>query len=291
MTDDFDLGRLQRWMQSVISHPGGVPEGIESGSARSELEVPLEGIESVIAPSSKQSSVERLGIYSSAYFARLIECLREVFPTLAHALGVETFDGFAVGYLRAYPPQSYTLDQLGAGFAQFLEETRPDRDRKPGEVGWPDLLIDLARLDWTIGRVFDGPGVEHLQTLAPDALADIQADAWPSVRLETAPCLRLLAFEYEVNDYFSAIRRGENPSPPRTKPTWLALSRRNYVVHRFPLSRVQYELLAALSEGLRVGAAIERAVQNASMPIDELASDLQQWFREWTAASFFIAVR
>ena len=73
--------------------------------------------------------MDRLAIYGSAYYLRLLECMREEFPATAHALGEETFDGFAAAYLQQYPSRSYTLCQLGTHFARFLVETRPPRER------------------------------------------------------------------------------------------------------------------------------------------------------------------
>jgi hypothetical protein len=56
--------------------------------------------------------MDRLAIYGTAYYARLLECLLEEFPVLVHALGEELFDAFAVGYLQKYPSRSYTLNDL-----------------------------------------------------------------------------------------------------------------------------------------------------------------------------------
>ncbi|MCE9544646.1 MAG: DNA-binding domain-containing protein [Planctomycetia bacterium] len=157
-----NLSQLQRWLQAVIMHPHGIAAGIKSAEAREEIAVLPGDVEQVIGRSQALTSIERLEIYGNAYYSRLLECLRESFPVLAGALGNELFDQFAMAYLQAYPSTSYTLSQLGANFARHLEETRPDRDElAPGEVSWPDFLIDVARLEWAIGEVFDGPGVER----------------------------------------------------------------------------------------------------------------------------------
>jgi hypothetical protein len=105
---------------------------------------------------------------------------------LAGALGNELFDQFAMAYLQAYPSTSYTLSQLGANFARHLEETRPDRDELAhGEVSWPDFLIDVARLEWAIGEVFDGPGVERPASF--EEVAAPAAEASAAVRTGRRP--------------------------------------------------------------------------------------------------------
>src|SRR5262249_43068317 len=110
-TESGELGRLQRWMQAVIMHPGGVEAGVGSPVARGEIDVPPQELERVVTRSRALSAADRMAVYSNAYVARLLECLREEYPTLVHALGREVFDEFAVGYLRAYPSRSYTLHQ------------------------------------------------------------------------------------------------------------------------------------------------------------------------------------
>ncbi|HVW36906.1 MAG TPA: DNA-binding domain-containing protein [Pirellulales bacterium] len=289
--DESHLARVQRWMQAVISHPGGVGPGAESDEAQQHLSVAPDEIERVISPSVRMSGEERLAIYANAYFARLLECMRAVFPFTAKTVGEEAFDELALGYLERYPSRSYTLDRLGAEFARYLEETRPDLDDegRPTET-WPDFLIDLAGLEWAIGEVFDGPGVEGRPLLAADDLRSIPAERWPQARLITAPCLRLLALRFPLNDYYTALRDDETPPLPEPAESYLALTRREYVVRRHALERPQFELLSALAAGETVGEAIERAAHVSSDGLDALAANLERWFREWTAAGFFLRV-
>src|ERR1700757_621162 len=94
-----DLGQIQRWMQAVLMHPVGVAEGIASVEARRHIDVGADEAETGVTRSRALTALERLGIYSYAYYARLLECLREEFPVLMHALTQEVFDTFAVGYL------------------------------------------------------------------------------------------------------------------------------------------------------------------------------------------------
>ena len=123
---EFHLDAVQRWLQAVIMHPEGVEAGLDSDGARAHLDVPAQNVEQVVGRSQALTSIERLGIYAGAYYARLLECLGEEFPILKQTLGDETFDAFAFTYLQSYPSRSYTLTKLGEHFAQFLTETRPD---------------------------------------------------------------------------------------------------------------------------------------------------------------------
>lgn len=245
-------------------------------------------VEQVILRSKAQTSLERLAVYGNAYFARLLECLRERFPVLTQAVGQETFDQFAFGYLQSYPSTSYTLGQLGERFADYLHETRPDKaDAEAGQVGWPDLLIDLARLEWSIGEVFDGQGMEREPGLDPAALRSLAPEIWPAARLVPAPCLRLMTLRFNVNDYFTALRADTQPEPPGPETTFLALTRINYVVRRIALSQEQFVLLSALAAGATVGESIERLVAEGRSNIELLMRQLPGWFQDWAEAKMF----
>src|SRR5579862_7702349 len=134
------LDQIQRWMQAVITHPDGVEAGIDSDAARTEVDVTSDRVEEMIEPSQRRTGIERLEVYANAYYARLLECLREEFPALLHAVGEEVFDGLTFGYLQAYPSTSYTLAELSGRFPRFLEETRPQDEEDGDGPSWPDFM-------------------------------------------------------------------------------------------------------------------------------------------------------
>src|SRR5260370_10903967 len=200
-----DLGHIQRWMQAVLMHPVGAAEGIGSSEARHCIDVGPGEAEQVITRSRALTALERLGIYGYAYYARLLECVREEFPVLMHALTQEVFDAFAVGYLQVYPSRSYTLLQLGANFPRYLAETRPEDGGGEGlPAAWPDFLIHLATLELTFNEVFDGPGAEGEHLLDADRLRTIPPERLLEARLASVPCLRLLALHYPGHQYLTA---------------------------------------------------------------------------------------
>lgn len=288
------LAQIQRWLQAVITHPDGVEAGLDSDEARGAIGVSPEQVEDVVDPSTRRTSIERLEVYANAYYARLLECLRDEFPALLHAVGEEVFDGLAFGYLQSYPSRSYTLSELSRRFVQYLEETRPnDEDDVDRSASWPDFMIDLARLERCYSEVFDGPGAERLKLLGADELREVSPEAWVRARLVVVPCLRLLSLRYPVHEYATAVREKQEPDLPDPEPTWLVVSRINYVVRRWTLTRVQFELLAALVAGETVGAAIEKAATlavDSGGSLDSLAGNLHDWFAEWSSAGFFRAI-
>lgn len=280
------LIQLQQWMQAVITHPGGVAAGVGSASAAAPAAITPEQVERLVTRSQALSGIERLEIYSRAYFARLLECLRSQFPMLVKALGDELFDNFASGYLMQFPSQSYTLAHLGDRFVRYLIETRP---ADASAAAWPDWLIDLARLEWQFDQVFDGEGSEGHPQLSAEQIRALPADRWSDTRFAPAPCLRLLTLSYPIHEYYRALRRGEPASPPPAATTHLAISRREYVVRYFALDEAQHALLSAIVGGATLGQAIEQLARQQS-DLDLLASQLHAWFELWTAEGFFSRV-
>ncbi len=305
------LTAVQRWLQAVIMNPDGVEAGLASAAAQEQISVEPRRVEEVISRSQNQTSVERLRIYADAYYSRLLECLGEEFPILKQTLGDETFDAFALEYLQQYPSRSYTLNELGANFARYLEETRPpSEDTSSGDADsierktesapdWPEFLIDLARMEWTFSVVFDGPGTENQPPLTADSLVGLTDEQLSTAHLELAPCVKLLALRFPLNGYYTASRAGESPPLPPPRASWLAVSRREFIVRRHELAERQFVLLSALAAGDTVGAAIEQAAAglpataDASDMIDSLeslATALGEWFRQWSADGFFTQV-
>jgi hypothetical protein len=281
-----DLVNIQAWMQSVIMNRAGVIDGIASADARAHIDVSPAEIESVIEPSSHQTSVERLEIYAGAYYARLLECLRAEYPIMAEAMGTELFDEFGVEYLQRYPSHSYTLNDLGRNFPRFLAESRPTSPDE--DNSWLDFLVDLAKLEWCFAEVFDGPGAENLPLLGLDQLQGFDADTWAETRLRAIPCLRVLWLDFPVQVYYRAIRDGADATPPDREPTWLAVSRRNFVVRHLALTPTEAEILGALLAGATIGEAIGRAAVHGDFAA--FAEDLRRWFHHWTAEGFFLTI-
>jgi len=171
------LGATQRAMLAAIVGDERAPDGLVDGSVAF-------------------SAQHRLEVYRRGYRLRLVGCLREAYPALRHALGEELFEAFALDYLEAHPPAGYTLNALGARWAEHLDATRP----QGGEL-WPDFLVDLARVERAFAEVYDGDGEQ-----------------------------RVVPTRYPVAAYVAAARRGEEPPMPERRPSRVAVGRRDWVV-------------------------------------------------------------
>ncbi|MDF1737862.1 MAG: DNA-binding domain-containing protein [Verrucomicrobiales bacterium] len=278
-----DLERVQRWMLSVIAHPDGINEGADATEARRWIDAGAGQLESVVTRSRQLSASERLAVYGNAYYARLLDCLGEVYPVLMRTLGEETFQGFAFSFLQSHPSKSYTLNELGREFPGFLRATRPEDE---GGAEWADFVIDLADLEWAIYDVFDGPGLEGAPPMTLPDFSAIPQDEWLSLKFRVAPCVRLLKFSWPVNAHYTAVRASDgelNLAFPERAPSSLALSRRDYIVRRYPLSEAQYGLLHQFSEGQSLGDALEFLLEEGTISPESLGSELPRWFHDWAS--------
>jgi hypothetical protein len=124
-----------------------------------------------------QSAAARMQIYADMYLVRLLEALETDFSETRAALGDEAWSDVARAYLRAHPPTSPSLAELGRQFPAFLAGRAPGRPE-----------ADLALLEWTRIELFTGPDVGPLdlaaiQALDPEALATLPLALVPTARL------------------------------------------------------------------------------------------------------------
>jgi hypothetical protein len=280
------LNTIQRWMQSVITHPDGVVAGIASVPAANLIEVSVDQIEGVILPSHEMNSLDRLQIYGRAYFGRLIECLQAQFPAVRQAIGDEAFNGLAFGYLVQHPSTTYTLSKLGDAFDTFLAKTRPS-PAISGQPDFADFLIDLAQLERTYSEVFNGQGPERSRSLDVTDFENMLPDQFAECRLIPYPCVRLLKLKFPVHDYATAIRLGTEPTIPDARQVSLVITRRNYVVRRFEVTEPQFELLSALIRQVTIGESLQSLRSLADIDVDNLVTQLHGWFRDWSATPLF----
>jgi hypothetical protein len=275
------LEALQRWMLAMISDPRGVAAALQAQAVPPSLAVRSDQLAQVILPGPAQSPLERLEVYRHAYFARLLEVLRNLFPCLRYAVGDAVFDTWMVGYVQAYPPSSYTLSRLADRLPDYLDATRP--------ADWGRFVVELAHLERAIDRVFEGPGPEGLPPLTlPDRLSG-------NLRLSLAPGTELHAFAFPVSRYYTEFRQGGQPTWPVEERQWVVLTRRDYVVRRYELSEPQFAVLRALSAGQPLEEALAAGVAAYECGSGELPADLpaqvHRWFAFWAGQGLFVAAQ
>ena len=251
------LASLLRRESSVAADPAA--QALASGSAR-------------LAPGAQ------VEIYREQYFLRHVDALREDFGAVAHLLGDAAFEELARSYLRAHPPRSFSLRDLGRAMCGFVAATPP----------WQadPRLEDLARVDWAFVEAFDAPSLPALDAAA---LAAIPVDAWPSLCIALQPYVTLVALASPAHDYRHAVRRGEAPDPLTPRASFVAVYRGPHALHSLELAPAAHALLDRLAAGVPLGQACEIAAQVT--PNGRFQTDLGSWFQQWTALGLLACPR
>lgn len=287
-----ELAEMQLRMHAAMTDPHGVPAGAAT----------------LVHGSPHLSAEQRLELYRRTYHQRLGGCLRDSYPALRHALGDELFDDFAREYLEAHPPRGTSLATLGTAFPDYLQATRPDRDLPSDErEPWADFLVDLARAERTFWEVYDGPGVEGVAlpgtvreltargastgpaarptppaSAGPNAPELAGSPAWTLATVELVPCLRPLQVSHPVDEYLTAVRRGERPEVPAPAEHFLAVSRREFQVTMTRLEAEEHTLLAALAAGVEIGAA--------TATLGLMRAETWRWLEVWAGRGWLVAI-
>jgi hypothetical protein len=250
------LRGLQAWLQSAILDPAGAGD-----------------VADVVVGTARLPAARRLAIYQHGYLTRLLDCLGAHYPVARHLLGAELFDGFARDYLDARPSRSYTLEALGAGFAEHLAATRPDVTSGKRE-SWIDLLFDVVRFERAFTEAHAAPGAEFGG--APPAAPEPESPGWADTVVSTVECLRLVRAGFPVHTFAVAVRARRDPPLPPPVEVRLLLSRTDFVVTVAELDEPRFRLLA----GLMAGTPLGRAGVHAGLAPHETAACVRMWLTE-----------
>lgn len=143
----------------------------------------------------------RLHVYHHAYRARLGDLLREAFDKTWSWLGDDAFGAAVAAYVEGRPSTSFSLDDYGAGFPDFLAR------RLPEEIE----AIELAWLERAMRKAFDGPDAAPLD---PNRLAALDAEAWDRARFVFHPTLAVRPVRAHLGALWAGIESGEAFTPP-----------------------------------------------------------------------------
>lgn len=281
----MSLLALQRRMAAALMRP------LVAGD-RIDPEAPAE----YIKPNDRLTSLERLEIYSRSYWYRLFDSLYEDFPGLRAVLGQRAFQRLASAYLTDRPSGSWTMRNLGSRLEEWLRQ-------HPAFAGDRlALALDMIRLEWAHIEAFDE---KDEKALGPEDLLELG----PGLRVGLQPYIRLIELSYPVDDLRvkvnraseqhgtasnavlkrkagSLVRRIHGMNPEHI---FLAVHRLDFTVYYRRLDGDEFGLLAALGKGLPVGRAMEAALEDSPVPVEELRSRVETWFAAWAEMAWLCA--
>jgi hypothetical protein len=261
-----DLATLQHWMQGHVI-ADALPREAASPTGTFDVRETIRG-------SADLPPQARLHIYARGYVLRLIECLRADFPVLHAMVGPQVFNLFATAYLTSHRSRSPSLFELGAGFADYPDATRPAAGAGRGTL--EAMPASLARLERAMSEVSRAPGPETQRDYALMTPAILLLA--PGMRLRLPETVKLLRLDFDFTAAVAAADRGERPAQPPAQEVCVAVARSHYRVEVHTLDPARFAWLEALGyTGAEVLEAVARARETAGDAADGLGADLITW--------------
>lgn len=212
---------------------------------------------------------QRLGVYHFAYRARMSALLREAFDKTWTYLGDARFDEAVAAYVAEHVSASPSLDDYGSGFADLLARQMPNE---------PDAA-ELAWLDWSMRRVFDGPDAE---AVTASRLASLSAGDWDRARLVLHPTLVLRTVTANVGALWASLDAGTPAMPPPLdEPMMLRVWRKGLQPHFRTIPAAEGAMLERLEQGESFAAVCEAlAGEGTDDPTESAAAFLGAWLTD-----------
>lgn len=255
-----NLADLQAWLQAQLTG--------KTANEQPSTTVPLQQI----IKTKGVPPAQRLRVYTSGYYLRLLECLQGDFPMLRAFLSDEVFGLFARGYIYSVGSQSFSLLDFSKKFPDFLLQMSPPAQH---EEEWKQYRFpyELACLERLMIEVATDRGFENRPQYALDN--NIWMAFHTEQSFEAPPCLRLMEANFDLSAFMDdPLPPEERLIPPQSK-TFLALHRRNYRLQKHILEPWQYHLLHQIKAGeTSLNSALEKIAPLTRQSLGELRAAL-----------------
>lgn len=221
----------------------------------------------------------RVAIYRNAYRTRLVDALRETYPRTVQWVGDEAFRRAAAHHLIASPPDSWTLDEAGRGFADTLAALF----RKDPEV------TELAWLEWAMHECFVSADATALGAAGfAEATARYTDDDWARLRLHFMPGTQCTALAHRIHALWPLLA-GDSPDETARERDYRSEQPLACIVWRQALKPVFLTvaategdtlslLLAGASYGEACATLVERLGEDTA--VAEAGAMLGRWLHE-----------
>lgn len=233
---DISMALTQQWLREATAHKMGLRQGLYSAWNKYTLSA-----DQLVKPG--HLGIERrLSIYAGGYSARLLECMRADYSSLCYLLGDELFNTFALAYIMERPSRSYTLFDLGQGFPEFLNKTKPVDDSIAYTIKDRILLpIEVARLERQRVEVIRCRG--HEQEPEQDVELLLMTDS----NLQLSHTARLLHFNFPMIELMQVLDHQEDIPAIKADPCHIVIWRHSFRIQMQQLENWQYDFLSFCS--------------------------------------------
>ncbi|MCF2857605.1 DNA-binding domain-containing protein [Pseudoalteromonas sp. SMS1] len=195
---------------------------------------------------------QRAEIYQNAYRIRLTKVLEQDHEILGLYLGDTLFDQMVQGYLATFPSSAPSLRAFGDNLPKFLSEHPPFCDH--------GILHEMALFERLLLSAFDAADSDTLQF---SQLQTIHQSNWPNIQFQLHESVRLLTCQYATIESWQALKSDQAPPSPdiQSPHYWVIAREPDKRTGFYPLTRVHYQCLQSIQNGLPFGFVCETAAQ------------------------------
>jgi hypothetical protein len=222
------------------------------------------------------SSKNRLAIYHNAYRVRLIDVLLDTFEHTAIYLGDDWFCQLAAAYVQSHQSTQNNIGLYGRAFPEYLAERLAD-----------DLEVaELANMDWTLRRAFDGADSAVMTMMDMQKLASGKGNVR---KLRPVATLSVTTQHFNTLDIWHAIDQ-ENQPPvvePLPHPVEVLIWRKEQSPHFRSLSPIEATAIRCIRSGQTLEVIGEKLVQDFPEidAVTECGQMLSRWIEDQVLAT------
>lgn len=196
---------------------------------------------------SPAGALRGIGVYQHAYPQRIIEVLKNCFPTLHYILEDELFAAVAALYVEELGSSDFSINYVGQDWPRFLAE-------KPCPYPFgvaQETIAALARFDWTYYELLIR-APDPLPSLSPGALAAWSPEDWEEKGLRLGAEAALLALDWQLFQVWTEVQEEKLPAPPDPGRELCLFKRAggHLLIEKIPVA--QEPFWQALREGARL---------------------------------------
>jgi hypothetical protein len=213
------------------------------------------------------SESERVTLYQTSWWFRLYESIADDYAALVKCIGAVKFKNLIKAYLKAYPPNSYTLVYAADCLPEFLEYSIDPPGKDPAAqnlVKNDPWLIDLAKAERAYYR-----STHAADPVAwdPNWLTQLNSETASKLRLRTQPSVSLIKSDWNI----AKVLEKEKTCP--AGPCHLVIYRKGFRPTHRELAPLQYQLLQLASTEATLNDWAECAGDS---------TEWVTWLGEWT---------
>ena len=249
----MSLANLQTQFQTILLH--------SECQGASWVEASTQGL----------SAKRRMGVYHNAYRIRLIDTLIDSFEHTSKYLGDQWFNELAASYVQLNYSTHNNIGLYGKNFPQFLAEQLPN-----------DIEVaELALLDWTLRRAFDGANAD---VITQDDLQELMVVNGGIDSLLPVPTLSIQKHFFNTLDIWHAINLEDTPPivEKLAEPVDILIWRKRYSPHFRSLSNIESAAIHYFCNGNNfdaIGEALSRDFPAIDV-VAEFGGILARWLAD-----------